>query len=92
MFIDNTLSYHSLLTNCCCLILFRVQNQARGTLDVLYDGEPKGTAFDNLPTSEPLYFMSRVCGHTGAPRMRIIDEITDFDSLVGVENENSAEH
>ena len=49
-------------------------------MELLYNGENKGTVFENLPTGEPLYFIARVCGHDGQCGMMILDEVDDFEA------------
>ena len=57
--------------------------QKRGRMDFSVNGELLGTVFDNISTSEQLFFAGRVCGHTGAVRLRICDEFSA--DLIGIE-------
>jgi len=53
-------------------------------MDLSVNGELLGTVFDNISSSEQLFFAGRVCGHTGAARLRICDEFSS--DLVGQES------
>ncbi len=59
------------------IITLRV-SQRRGQMEVLWNGESQGVAFSNLPLSEPLFFVARVCGHDKQVKLKILDEVTDF--------------
>ncbi len=59
---------------------YTLQNQKSGTLELLYNGEPKGIIHENIPRSEPLYVCARVCGHDGNCIMKIIDNVDEEPS------------